>query len=289
MKSTMKPHGVVVPMISPFTADGAIDEPAVGRVVEHLLSARVAGIFALGTTGESASIHQDDKRKLVGAMARCVAGRAMTYAGISGNCLREAVEAAGACKQLGAQLAVAHPPFYYPLSDQDIEEYYQKLADACPLPLILYNIPKTTHQSIPVDAIERLSRHANVAGIKDSSGDGPRVAEIIKRCGGREDFSILAGSGPMFGPGLKMGADGIVPSTGNFAPELYQAMYEAAQRGQWDEVERLQEQSLALHARIQSGRLLGESLAALKSLMAAKGLCGPAVLPPLRPYQDGPL
>src|SRR3954462_4616001 len=117
----IKAQGVVVPMITPFTPAGAIDEPAVGRIVDHLIGGRVAGIFPLGTTGEAASIHVDDRRTLVAATVKAVARRAVVYAGIPSNCFRESLDAAAAYKDLGADAVVAHMPSYYPLSDTDIE------------------------------------------------------------------------------------------------------------------------------------------------------------------------
>src|SRR5258706_5964315 len=128
-------------MVSPFTPAGAIDEPAVARIVEHLISTGIGGIFPLGTTGESASIHSEDRRRLVAATVKHANRRAMVYAGISSNCFRESVEAAAAYQQMGVEAVVAHMPSYYPLSDDEIETYFQRLADSVALPLVLYNIP----------------------------------------------------------------------------------------------------------------------------------------------------
>src|SRR5947209_10265779 len=99
--------GVVVPMVSPFTPAGGIDEPAVGRIAEHLLKHRLAGIFPLGTTGESASIRAEDKRRLVAATVSAVAGRAMVYAGIASNCFHDSVEMAAEFKQMSVNAVVA--------------------------------------------------------------------------------------------------------------------------------------------------------------------------------------
>src|SRR5947208_10947568 len=113
-------RGVVVPMISPVTPAGVIDEPAVERIVDHLIGGGVGGIFPLGTTGEAASMHRDEKRRLVEATVKHVAGRATVYAGIAANCLRESVEAAHAYKSVGVSAVVAHMPSYYPLTDVEI-------------------------------------------------------------------------------------------------------------------------------------------------------------------------
>src|SRR5579862_9480786 len=149
-------RGVVVPMVTPFTPEGRIDEPAVDRIVAHLIKGGVHGIFPLGTTGEAASIHSDDKRRLIATTVKSVAKRAMVYAGIASNSFRESLEAAKAYAEVGVNALVAHMPSYYPLSDEQVETYFRRLADQVSLPLVLYNIPATTHQSIPLDAIDRL-------------------------------------------------------------------------------------------------------------------------------------
>jgi 4-hydroxy-tetrahydrodipicolinate synthase len=277
-------RGVVVPMVTPFTPAGAIDEPAIARIVERLVSARLAGIFPLGTTGESMSIHPEEKRRVIAATVKRTNSRAMVYAGIAGNCFRESVEAAAAFKDLGVQAVVAHMPSYYPLNDDEIESYFLRLADSVSLPLVLYNIPATTHHSIALDSIDRLRKHPNIVAIKDSSGDRPRLTEMLKRTGGRGGFPVFLGSSASFTHGLLAGAVGLVPSGAHLAGSQYQAMFEAAMGDRWDEVERLQHETDAVCAQYLKGRSLAQGLAALKALMEAQGLCGRTMLPPLKDH-----
>jgi dihydrodipicolinate synthase/N-acetylneuraminate lyase len=276
--------GEVVPMVSPFTPEGAIDETAARRIIDHLVAGRVSGIFVLGTTGESASIHPDDKRRLTAVVAQHTAGRAMVYAGIAGNCFRESVEAARAYKELGVDAVVAHMPSYYPLSDADIETYFLRLADAVPLPLVLNNIPVTTNHSIALDVVDNLRKHPNVVAIKDSAGDAARLTELLKRTGGRGGFPVLLGSSAYFTHGLKAGAVGLIPSGGHLVPGPYRDMYEAAMNQRWDEVERLQQATDGVCAQYIKGRSLGEGLAVLKAMMEKRGLCGRTMLPPIRTF-----
>ncbi|HSV15872.1 MAG TPA: dihydrodipicolinate synthase family protein, partial [Tepidisphaeraceae bacterium] len=212
-------RGVVVPMVSPFTPAGRIDEPAVGRIVAHLLKGGVAGIFPLGTTGESASIRREDKRQLVSATVHAVHGRAMVYAGIAGNCFAESIDAAAEYRQLGADAVVAHVPSYYPLNDCEIETYFERLADQVPLPLVLYNIPVTTHHHIALDVVDRLRNHPNIVALKDSANDGHRLTELLHRTGGRGGWPVLVGTSAQFTHGLKLGAVGLVPSGGHLVPD----------------------------------------------------------------------
>ena len=284
MKSAETHRGVIVPMVTPFTSNGNIDEAAVRRVVEHLIAGGVQGIFVLGTTGEAVSISREERQVLVMTAVEATAGRVTTYAGISANCFQESVAAARAYGQMGIDAAAAHPPFYYPLSDQEIETWFRELADAIPLPLLLYNIPQTTHNSIPLDVVERLSSHANIVGIKDSANDVQRLDELLRRVGNRDDFSVLMGAGSLYSHGLTKGAQGVVPSMGNLDPVACRALYDAAKSGNQTETERVHQAMLALAGQYQQGRLLGESLSVLKAMMAERGLCGPTMLPPLRTY-----
>jgi 4-hydroxy-tetrahydrodipicolinate synthase len=279
-----KYSGVVVPMVTPFTPAGGIDEAAIGRLVNHFVGFRLAGIFPLGTTGESMSIHPEDRRKAVAATVKHVAGRAMVYAGIASLSFRESVEAATAYAQLGVEAVVAHVPSYYPLTDDQIESYFLRLADASKLPLVLYNIPATTHHSIPLDAIDRLRRHPNIVAIKDSAPDRDRIIELLKRCGGRDGWPVLVGASANFTTGLRHGSVGIVPSGAHLVGDKYQAMFEGAMAGRWDEVEQLQRETDAAVACYFKGRTLGQALAVLKAKLELKGLCGRTMLPPLHDH-----
>ncbi|MGC4033171.1 MAG: dihydrodipicolinate synthase family protein [Tepidisphaeraceae bacterium] len=274
--------GVVVPMLSPFTPGGSIDEPAVGRIVDRLLTGKPAGIFPLGTTGESASISQSEKKKLIATTVKAVAGRAMNYAGISANVFTDSLELAQVAKDNGVDAVVAHVPSYFGLTDADIEAYYLKLADAVPLPLVLYNIPPTTHHSIALDVVGRLIQHPNVVAIKDSAGDADRLTKLLALTGGRGGFPVLLGSSAFFTHGLKAGGVGLIPSGSHIAPVEYGQMFEAAMRDDWAEVERLQTVTDAAVSAYVKGRTIGEGLARLKKILSTQNICGPTMLPPLR-------
>jgi dihydrodipicolinate synthase/N-acetylneuraminate lyase len=280
-------HGVVVPTITPFTPAGDVDSPAAGRIVDHLLAGGAHGIFPLGTTGEAASIAPTDRRIVVEATVAAVKDRATVYAGVAGNCFRESVEAAKDYAATGGVHAVvAHMPSYYPLSDDEIESYFRRLADAVPLPLVLYNIPVTTHHHIALDVVDRLREHGNIVAIKDSANDGARLTELLNRTGGRGGFPVLLGASAQFAHGLKLGGVGIVPSGAHVVGEQYRAMFDSAMRDDWAGVERLQRETDAAVAPYLKGRSLGQGLAALKAILEHRGLCGRTMLPPLKDHPD---
>jgi 4-hydroxy-tetrahydrodipicolinate synthase len=274
-------HGVVVPILTPFTGSGGIDHAALRRLVTFILEAGAPGVFPLGTTGESASVSLRARREVIETVGEVIAGKGTMYAGIAGNCLEESLELADHAAACGASFVVAHPPSYYPLDDAELEAYFIRLADHSPCSLMLYNIPKTTHISISLMTVRALSRHPRILGLKDSENDAQRFDALLQPGFLPDDFAILVGCAGQSSRTLRLGAHGLVPSSANLVPELYQRMWAAAQEKDWETVDALQLETDQVSAQYQAGHSLGQSLSRLKQLAAERGLCGPRVLPPL--------
>lgn len=280
-KGTKEYHGTVVPMITPVTDEGELDEAAARRVIDHMIAGGVDGIFVLGTTGESMSTPYALRNRLVAVLVEHTAGRAQTYAGVSSNIMSHSIEAAELYASLGVDALVAHPPFYYPLTPDELLHYFSALADNMPAPLLLYNMPATTGMSIPLDVVEKLSHHPMVRGLKDSERDPQRQRTGVEIAAGRDDFVFFTGVASYATQALRWGANGHVPSSGNLVPELCSTIYASACAGDWERAEEAQQKADAVGAAYQEGRTLGQSLAGLKYAMHLRGLCEPAVLPPL--------
>lgn len=276
-------RALVVPMVTPVTEAGELDDRGLRRVVDHLLAGGADGIFVAGTTGESASLSMEMRSRLVASAVDKVAGRAGVYAGISGNSLPESLAAAREFLAMGVDALVAHLPSYFPLSDQEQYDYFKTLLAKVNGPLIIYNVPQTTNMTMTVDVLERLAEHPNAAGVKDSATDPTHLAELLMRLRGREEFMIFVGNTALASKGLSQGAAGFVPSAGNLAPTLCRHLYEAVKAAEWNRAKRHQAALDALGRIYQGGRSVGQSIAALKALMNEANLCGPSVLPPLQP------
>ena len=151
---------------------------------------------------------------------------------------------------------------------------------------MLYNMPITTHMSIPLEVIARLSSRPNIIGLKDSQNDAARLAEAIALFGNRSDFSIMIGPNPLLGQSMQLGADGLVPSLGNLVPSVCQRLYDCARQGDSGGVETCQQQLNELSNLLRNGLSLGQALAAHKTAMGVLSLCGPAMLPPLQPLSE---
>jgi len=271
--------GVVVPMVTPVR-DGAVDLEAVHTIIRSFAEAGVHALV-LGTTGEGNLVSQGETILLTDAAVEAAEGKIRIYAGVTGLCLKEQISQIEGFARAGADVAVAILPSYYALTEEQMVDYYTALADASPLPVMLYNILATTHLSIPVEAVRKLAEHPNIVGLKDSERDLERMAACIDIARDREDFSYFCGWAAQSAHSLELGADGIVPSTGNFVPKHFRALYDAAVEGDMEEAQRLQEVTDDMAKVYQQGRPLGQQLAALKGIMEQCELCGREMLPPL--------
>ena len=280
MKNLKKYHGVVVPMVTPVTNEGNIDTAAVERIVANLAANDVAPLI-MGTTGEGNSVSTEQGAEMIAAAAKAAKGKVTIYAGVGGTCISEQRKAALKFVEAGADVIAATLPSYYVLTPEQMEAYYTELADFLPVPLMLYNITITTHMSIPMDVIERLSHHPNIVGLKDSENNIPRLEEALKLFADREDFSYFCGCAANSAVAMKNGADGIVPSVGNYLPKMYQDLYLAALNGDMATAEDLQALTCEIGKINTKGLTLGQSLAGLKVIMKMVGLCDDNMLPPL--------
>lgn len=289
MKNSNRYKGVIVPMVTPIGADGTVDKLAVKRIVDSFIDNGVTP-FIIGSTGEAPSLSREQRVDLVEATVEAVDKRDLVYVGVSGNCLADSIEEGLMFAELGADVLVATPTSYYPMTRMQMIAYFEQLADALPLPLIMYNMPGMTKHNIPVDVVERLSHHDNIVGLKDSERDEARMNELIELAKGRTDFVYLLGWAAMSVKALSQGASGIVPSTGNLTPELYKQLYDLTLEGNIKAAEKLQMITNEVSSFYQKDRVLSESIPALKALMSIKALCSPDVVPPMyridRDYEE---
>lgn len=272
--------GVVVPSITPFNFDFSLDEDSLIGICEYFEKHNVS-LLLLGTTGESASVSTAIGRRLVKVVVDNLKGKTDIYACLSSNCLEENISNAKAYIDTGADVIVSMLPCYFPITPEQMFRYYVRLVDSLDFPLMIYNIPSTTNMSIPLEIIERLSHHPNIVGLKDSERNLERINACIKLFKGRNDFSYFTGYAALCASSLRMGADGIIPSTGNFVPGLFRLLYDCAIKRNWDRANQLQAETDHIASIYQQGRTLGESLLALKIMLGELGLCKPVVLPPL--------
>lgn len=285
MKTLNKYHGVVVPMVTPITKNNEIDIDAVKRIINNFAQYNVSALI-MGTTGEGNSVSVESGVKMIKAASEAAAGRITIYAGLAGNCISEQYDAAEKFIEAGADVIAATLPCYYSLTQKQMYEYYKNLADTLTVPLMLYNITITTHMSIPLDVIEKLSHHPNIVGLKDSENNIQRMEEALTLFSDREDFAYFCGCAANSAKALSLGADGIVPSVGNYLPKIYNDLFEAGISGNTEIANDLQAKTIEIGKINTDNLTLGESLAGLKVIMKMYGLCETYMLPPLTELEE---
>jgi len=285
MNNKQKYKGVVVPAVTPLTKDLKPDLGALEKMFHHFHKHNVMP-FINGTTGESTSLSFNFKKDYIIAAAKLKYKGDLLYGGISANCLEESVELAKICFDNGVDAVAATLPSYYNLSDYQVTRYFEDLAEQVPGPLIIYNIPVTTRMSVPLKVIDELSYHEKIIGTKDSERSDERLRESHALWANRNDFCHFLGWAPKSAEALINGSDGLIPSTGNLCPHIYDGMYKAVKEGDHERAYKFQKLSDAMGDVYQKGKLLGESLWALKVCMNELGLCEEHIMPPLYPLNN---
>lgn len=273
--------GVIVPMVTPLTSEGELDEAAVRRIVDFLVAGGVQGIFVLGTTGEGPSAPRELRSRLVHLTVEHAAGRAGVFAGIYDTVVSESERAAREYLRRGVTAVVAALPGYYTLSPDEQFHYFTGLAERIRGPLLMYDIPAAVHQSIDLGVIEHLRAFPNVIGIKDSSVNHERLTALLSAYAHDDGFAVLVGATALASYGLRNGADGFIPSVANINPALCARLYASAVKGDYNLMADLQREVDALQSEFVVEDSAGHSIARLKKRMAQQGLCGPRVFSPL--------
>jgi dihydrodipicolinate synthase/N-acetylneuraminate lyase len=272
--------GVVVPMITPLKKDFTVDVEAVAVIMKRFAENHIHPLV-LGTTGESSSVNEKESLRFVEAVVKAKSKEQCVYAGLVGNQVDELIKRGNQYIALGADVVVSTLPSYYLLTPEQMVTFYTQLADNVKGPIMLYNIKATTQMTIPLNVVAKLSNHPNIWGLKDSERDADRMKQCIETYKERSDFSYFCGWGAQSYGSLQLGADGVVPSTGNIVPELYGELMNEALKGDWGKTKHYQELTDRVAVVYQKDRTLGESLASLKVLLNHEGLCGTTMMPPL--------
>ena len=266
--------GIIPPMVTPLLGRDELDHYGLSRLVEHLVSSGVAGLFLLGTTGEGPSLSYRLRYELIEKTCELVAGRVPVLVGITDTSLVEAVELAKFSRDAGASAAVAAPPYYFPVEQSPLLTFLSRLADESPLPLFLYNMPSCVKASLAFETVKVLARHANVVGLKDSSGDMAYFRRALTLREARPDWTILMGPEHLMAESVLAGSDGGVTGGANLHPRLFVEQYEAASRRDQPTIDRLQSEVVAL-GRIYSigGSGMAAYLCGLKCALELADIC----------------
>ncbi len=242
--------GVLGPVVTPFDASGAVDERAFTANVQAHLAAGLDGVVVAGSTGEAALLDEDERATLVTlARAACPADRTLLV-GTGAESTRAVMARNRVAAERGADAVLVVAPHYYgdAMTPAALREHYQRIADASPVPVLLYTIPKYMHFAIPAEVVAAIARHENIVGMKDSSGDAALLDGYLRSQS--ESFRVLTGSGLLLGEAVRRGASGAILAVALFAPALSLDVVRAARDGGADAIAAAQGRLTPLAARI---------------------------------------
>ncbi len=241
-------RGSIVALVTPFNASGGVDYGALENLIEFHVTEGTHAIVAVGTTGESATLSHSEDNEVIKATVEYVGGRIPVIAGAGSNSTAEACQLTEAATRAGADAILSVAPYYNKPPQNGLLAHFKAVADNTDLPIILYNVPGRTVTDIADETTLELAQVANIAGIKDATGDLERAEYVLKHR--PEGFAVYSGDDPTAMELCLLGGDGDISVTANVAPRLMAMMVEQAMAGNRAEAEALNNQLLGLHSKL---------------------------------------
>lgn len=236
--SVAKLHGVFPYLVSPVRADGVVDKEVLARLSDDLIGAGVHGLTPLGSTGEFAYLSPGQRRDVVETTVSAAAGRVPVIAGVAATTISDAVAQARSYAELGADGILAIMEAYFPISNDGVVAYFQAIAEAVSLPVVLYTNPNFQRSDLTIPAIKRLAEIDNIVAIKDASSNTGRLLSIMNATAGKID--IFSASAHIPAAVMLIGGVGWMAGPACIVPRQSVELYDLAKAGRWDEVMQLQ-------------------------------------------------
>ena len=237
--------GSLVALVTPMSADGAVDYGAVDRLIEWHVESGTAALVVAGTTGESATLGHEEHAQLIRYAARQAAGRIPVVAGTGSNSTAQTIALSKAVAAAGIVAYLVVTPYYNKPTQDGMFRHFTAIAEAVERPLILYNVPARTAVDLAPETVGRLAGNAGVGGCKEATGEVERVARLRALCG--EEFLLYSGDDATAREFMLAGGDGVISVTANVAPAEMAAMCSAALTGDAGEAARLDAPLAGLH------------------------------------------
>ncbi len=222
-------QGTYTAVVTPFRADGAVDDETLERLVDLQIEGGVEGIVPCGTTGESVTLSGEEQLRVIQVVRDRVDTRVRVIAGVGGNATEKVVAQARAAASLGVEGILSVVPYYNKPTQEGLFRHFSELADAVEIPVIVYNVPGRTSTNLSPSTLMRLAEHGNIRGVKEASGNLVQVMEILSR---RPDgFRVFSGEDNLTLPILALGGDGVISVVSNEVPMLMSRMVQEALAG----------------------------------------------------------
>ena len=241
-------HGSMVALVTPMREDGSIDEASLAQLVEFHVDNGTDALVVAGTTGEASTLDEEEHCRVIRLVVEWAAGRVPVIAGTGANSTREAIELTRCAMKGGADACLLVTPYYNKPTQEGLYRHFRAVAEAVPIPQILYNVPGRTACDLHNDTVERLAGISNIVGIKDATGDMVRGKELVERCGDRMD--IYSGDDATTLELMRLGGKGGISVTANIAPKAMHEMCSAALAGDFAQAEAINQRLMPLHKKL---------------------------------------
>jgi 4-hydroxy-2-oxoglutarate aldolase len=270
--------GIYPPIATPFK-DDEVDYAGLAQNVRRWMSTGLRGLLALGSNGEAAFVDEDEAERIVATVREGVPRDRVLLAGTGRQSTRATIAATKRAARTGADAVLVLTPFYFKaqMTPDALADHYRAVADASPVPVLLYNFTNVTGLNLTPDTVAALSAHPNIVGLKDSNGDIGQVAGVVARV--PAGFAVLVGAASTLHPAMVAGASGGIVAVANVVPEICVQLYELVRAGKHDEARVLQRRLTPLANAVTAGF----GIAGLKVAMEIAGYVGGGVRRPLRP------
>ena len=275
-------EGIYTPIITPFKANEEIDFEKLKHNLDRWGETPLSGVLVLGSNGEFPHLSPAEKIELVRFVRENFNPGKRVLAGTTCDTTTGTIELSEQVSKLGADAVLVLPPYYYKglMTEEVLLQHFTEVADRSPLPVMLYNMPANTGINLPPSLVTELSKHQNIVGIKDSSGNIVQIAQVIQ--GAASDFSVFAGSASFMLPAFAIGARGATVALANIMPEECCRVFELFAKGKMDEAKDQQLRLLEINHTVTRGW----GIPALKAAMDMLGYRGGELRRPLRPLPE---
>jgi len=241
-------HGSMVALVTPMHLDGALDTAALRRLVDFQIDNGTTAIIAVGTTGESPTLDMQEHCEVIRLTLEYARGRVPVIAGTGSNSTIEAIELTQCAQEAGAQACLLVTPYYNKPTQEGLYLHHQAIAEAVPIPQILYNVPGRTVCDMLPETVARLAQIPNIIGIKEATGNLDRAREILKLC--PPDFELYSGDDATAMEFMLLGGHGVISVTTNVAPRAMQDMCSAALKGDAKAAGAINDRLMGLHQKL---------------------------------------
>lgn len=218
--------GIIPPIITPMNEDESINAGELRNQVNRLIGAGVHGLFPFGTNGESYILNEQEKEQVLSLVVEETAGRVPVYAGTGCVGTKDTIRMSQMAESLGADVLSVITPWFAKASDEELYDHYCAVAKAVKIPVVLYNIPARTGNSLSPTLVKRLSQVENIAGVKDSGGNFDNMLQYLEKTRENKDFAVLSGNDSLILWNLIAGGSGGIAGCANVYPETMTAIYE---------------------------------------------------------------